>query len=194
VVSDAEVSVIKACLHVRRTTQVLSDAAASHAAARTQQHRSLQKEQVLPKIVLHNYIRNKVSSPHWLQRDVPNSSQNRPFLPPHLIHPSLDRPHSPSQTASGSNRPFCHSTFSGHTGRPTDAICERSVRRALTLYYIDSERRANNKKSRPEVSIQPLSLTCDAAENTTSGHIYTFRRKFHFVRHLVPDISATVSL
>jgi len=26
---------------------------------------------------------------------------------PHLIHLSLDRPHSPSQTASGSNEPFC---------------------------------------------------------------------------------------
>ena len=29
--------------------------------------------------------------------------------------PSLDRRHSPPQTASGSNQPFCHSTLSGHT-------------------------------------------------------------------------------
>ena len=34
---------------------------------------------------------------------------------PHLIHLSLDRPHSSSQTASGSNQPFCHSILSGHT-------------------------------------------------------------------------------
>jgi len=29
----------------------------------------------------------------------------------HLIHPSLDRPHSPCQTASGSIQLFCHSTI-----------------------------------------------------------------------------------
>ena len=40
--------------------------------------------------------------------------------PPHLIHPSLDRPNSPSQTASGSNQPFCHSTLSGQIDRQTD--------------------------------------------------------------------------
>jgi len=33
----------------------------------------------------------------------------------HLIHPSLDRPHSPTQTASRSNEPFCHSTSSRQT-------------------------------------------------------------------------------
>jgi len=38
---------------------------------------------------------------------------------PHLIHQSLDRPHSPSQTASGSNQPFCHITLSGQTDRHT---------------------------------------------------------------------------
>jgi len=32
--------------------------------------------------------------------------------------PILDRPHSPSQTASGSNQPFCHNTL--RTERPTD--------------------------------------------------------------------------
>ena len=30
----------------------------------------------------------------------------------HLIHPPLDRDHSPSQSASGSNQPFCHNTLS----------------------------------------------------------------------------------
>jgi len=38
----------------------------------------------------------------------------------HLIHPSVDRPHSPSQTASGSNQQFCHNTLSGETDRQTD--------------------------------------------------------------------------
>jgi len=40
--------------------------------------------------------------------------------PPHLglTHPSLDRSHSLSQKASGSNQPFIHSTF--RTDRPTD--------------------------------------------------------------------------
>ena len=45
------------------------------------------------------------------------TSQNRPFprehVDPHLIHPSLDRPHSPSQMASRSNQPFCHRILSG---------------------------------------------------------------------------------
>jgi len=53
-------------------------------------------------------------SPHWLQWDAPNSplpSLRR--LTSHLIHPFLDRPHSPSQMASGSNQPLCHSTLSG---------------------------------------------------------------------------------
>ena len=36
---------------------------------------------------------------------------------PHLINPSLDRPNSPSQTASGSVQPFCHNTLSGQTDR-----------------------------------------------------------------------------
>ena len=39
---------------------------------------------------------------------------------PHLIHPSLNRPHSPTiPTASGSIQPFCHSTLSGQTDQPT---------------------------------------------------------------------------
>jgi len=39
---------------------------------------------------------------------------------PHVIHPSFNWPHSPPQTASRSNQPFCHNTLSGHTDRPTD--------------------------------------------------------------------------
>jgi len=75
---------------------------------------------------------------HWLQWD----AQIHPKLPlpfdnnrPHLIHPSFDRPHSPSQTAFGSTQPFCHSTLSGHTEtnrhRPTDGI--RTVRSLAIL-------------------------------------------------------------
>jgi len=35
------------------------------------------------------------------------------------LHPSIDRPHSLSQTTSGSNQPFCHSKLSRPTDRPT---------------------------------------------------------------------------
>jgi len=62
-------------------------------------------------------------SPHWLQRDALNSPPNLPFhFDNHLnlVHPSLDRLHSPPQTASGSNRPFCHNTLSGQTDRQID--------------------------------------------------------------------------
>jgi len=44
-----------------------------------------------------------------------------PRKPPHLLHPFLDRPHSPPQTASGSAQPFCHNTLCRQTDdRPTD--------------------------------------------------------------------------
>ena len=45
--------------------------------------------------------------------------QNCPFPfddhHPNLIHPFLDRLLSPTQTAAGSNQPFCQNTLSGHT-------------------------------------------------------------------------------
>ena len=67
--------------------------------------------------------------------------------PPNLIHPSLDRPHSPSQTASTSNQPFCHSTLSGPTDKQThtDRWARQQVY-TISAYarYIDRERRANN--------------------------------------------------
>jgi len=54
---------------------------------------------------------------------LPEASRIPPFLPqyvdPRLIHPSLDRPNSPSQTASGSNQSFCHNTLSEQTDRHT---------------------------------------------------------------------------
>jgi len=55
---------------------------------------------------------------------------------PHLIHTSLDRPHSPPQTASGSNQPFATVHFPGRqTDRQTDRwVGDSCVARALTLY------------------------------------------------------------
>jgi len=58
----------------------------------------------------------------------------------HLIHPSLDRPHSPSQTASGSSQPFCHSTLAEQTDRQ---MVSASGLHQQRLRCIDSERRAN---------------------------------------------------
>jgi len=85
----------------------------------------------------------------------PKFTPKLPSLPfdddhPNLIHPSLDRAHSPPQTASGSSQPFCHNTLFG----PTDGIGDNSIPRALTLHYIDRERRANNVKMERTVSIQ----------------------------------------
>ena len=63
----------------------------------------------------------------------PNSPQSSPFpFDDHhlrLINLSLDRPQSPSQTASGSNQPFCHSTVSG----PTDQLTDRHTIRVLAI-------------------------------------------------------------
>jgi len=88
-------------------------------------------------------------------------SQNCPFpfnhLHPHLMHPSIDRPHSSPQTTSRSNQPLCHNTPSGHTDRPTDrqtditthGIGDRSILRAaygwwwatrLTIYPLSGLR------------------------------------------------------
>jgi len=86
-------------------------------------------------------------SPHWLQWDVPNLPPKLPIslrrLPPHLTHHrSIDPTHHPRR------HPVCHKTLSGptdrQTDRPTDGIGYNSVPRVLTLYYTDTERRANN--------------------------------------------------
>ena len=69
--------------------------------------------------------------PHWLQWDASNSPPKLPFpfdyYHDQLIHPSLVRPHSPSQTVSGSNLPFCHNTLCGPTDRPTDGLTDRQM-------------------------------------------------------------------
>jgi len=73
---------------------------------------------------VHALPHNYATKAYWLQWDAQNSPQNCPFPfddnQPHLIHPSLNRPHSPSPTASGSNQPFCHSTLCRLTKRPMD--------------------------------------------------------------------------
>jgi len=57
------------------------------------------------------------------------------------------------QTASGSNQPFCHITLCRQTDRPTHGIGDKSVKTALTLCCIDSERRANNEIRLCRVSV-----------------------------------------
>ena len=76
---------------------------------------------------------------------------------PHLIHPSLVRPrHQPRRLRIQSVVLPQYSTFSGQTDRQTDTqthrlthgLGDRSVRRTLTLYYIESERRAKMRSFR----------------------------------------------
>jgi len=67
-------------------------------------------------------LRNKVptgynGTPHIHPPKLPLSLRRST---PYLIHPSLDRPHSPLQTASRSNLPFWHGILSGPTDTPTD--------------------------------------------------------------------------
>jgi len=54
------------------------------------------------------------------------NARNNPFLlkhiGPHLIHQCLGPPHSPPETASGSNQPFCHSTLCEHTHTHTQIV------------------------------------------------------------------------
>ena len=47
--------------------------------------------------------------------------------PPHLIHPSLDRLHSPLQTASGSNQSFFHNSSTRQTDQQTDRQTKRQM-------------------------------------------------------------------
>jgi len=79
-------------------------------------------------------------SPHWLQWDTANSPPNCPFpFDDHhqnLIHPYRARPHSPPQTASGSNQPFCHNTDVRTDRRGTD---DRSITIALCSALIESD-------------------------------------------------------
>jgi len=57
--------------------------------------------------------------------------------PSHLIHPSLDGPHSPPQTASRSSQLFSHSTVFGQTDAQTDRRSRRQVCKNTRLRSID---------------------------------------------------------
>ena len=63
--------------------------------------------------------------------------QNCPFPfddhHPHLIHPSLDRPLSSPQTASGSNQPFCHNTLLRTDRWGTRMFCTISAPLAMLI-------------------------------------------------------------
>jgi len=79
-----------------------------------------------------------------------------------VIHPSLDRPHSPPQTASGSNQPFCDNTFSGLTDRQTD----RQMGKATIVYQErlcsrskDSDRHAKNLLNKSKTGLTDYTST-----------------------------------
>jgi len=81
--------------------------------------------------------------------------QNRPFpfvhVYPRIIHPFLDRPHSPSQTASRSTQPFCHNTLSGHTHTQTNRWDRRRVsKKSAYARYSDRERRTKHAITIPQ--------------------------------------------
>jgi len=59
---------------------------------------------------------------------------------PHLMHPSQDQPHSPSQMASGSTQPFCHRSLSEQTERQTDKWSRQMVsKNAAYACYTDRQ-------------------------------------------------------
>jgi len=97
-------------------------------------------EQVLSKVTWEECV----ATPQGIHPSPQINCQNCPFPfddhHPYLIHPSLDRQHSPPQTASGRNQPFCHNTLSRQTDRQIHGISDRSIPIALMLYYIDSQR------------------------------------------------------
>jgi len=85
---------------------------------------------------------------HWLQWDAPNSPPKTATSSPRLIHPSLDRPNSPLKRHPDPISRFATVHFPD-TDRQTGRWDRRqSISRALTLYYTDSERRAENEPPR----------------------------------------------
>ena len=76
------------------------------------------------------------------------TAKSAPFprwSPTNLIHPSLDWPHSPPQTAHGSNQPFCHNTLCGPTDRWVYPMVQANVLyHERSARYADRERHANN--------------------------------------------------
>jgi len=100
----------------------------------------------------------------------PRNSPSPSTITTHLIHPSIDRPHSPSsQTASGSNQPFCQSTLSGQTDQHTHTQTDRWDRRQLdsiSAYARYIERRANNEKETKQAIIAYGCLCANIQEIT----------------------------
>jgi len=100
-------------------------------------------KQVLPKVIWEQHdsltqLCNKVLSGYNGTPQIhPQNCPSPSTTTTHLIHPSLDRPHSPPQTASGSNHPFRHNTLYRQTDRQTDrpkySLDDKSVPRVLTF-------------------------------------------------------------
>ena len=89
-----------------------------------------------------NLRRDVSQRPHWIQWDA-STSPRKLSLPfednhPHVIHPSLNRPHSPPQMASRCNQPFCHNTLC----RLTDRLTDRQL--TLALFYEDQPERMDS--------------------------------------------------
>ena len=82
---------------------------------------------------------------------------------PHLIHPSLDQPHSPPQMASRSNQPFFfHNSppdrltdwqIKRPTDRPTDGIGDNSVPSASYALLIENDANNNSEQRQYLLSV-----------------------------------------
>jgi len=95
------------------------------------------------------HLRNRVPTGYNETSQIHPKAAPSPFddYHPYLIHPSIDRPHSPSQTASGSNQPFSTVHFPDtQTDRQTDRCARRQVYAisAYARYRPIEDQRANN--------------------------------------------------
>jgi len=71
------------------------------------------------------------------------------------LRPIVHTPHSPPQTASVSNQPFCHNTLCGQTNRQTaDSWFRRMFRNMSRLRWPDCSDAANNYEYMVECSRQ----------------------------------------
>ena len=108
-------------------------------------HRPHSPRQTTARLVhalLHNYATNSPLVTVGRPKFPPKPAASLWRSPPHLIYPSLDRPHSPSQTASWSNQSFFHRSPTGQTDRQTERWSRRQVSKN-TARYADREQRAN---------------------------------------------------
>jgi len=109
-------------------------------------------------------------SPHWLQI----YPQNCPFpfddYNPRLIHPFLDRPNSPPQTASGSNQPF-RQKLPEYTLR-SDRQTDRQMVQANVPYHARSASYANRER-RAKNDIVMVKKSTDQKRLVTMHDLYT---------------------